>query len=93
MLAARMDEELSEFDLEHFCDGNPIYCYYFRLPALQTVSQCSKTDVKAEILANRNTPPKALAKNPTLIEKLFHQGIGARGPAILNKDKRKEEPI
>ncbi len=35
MLEQNMDEELSDFDLKHFCDGNPVYCYYFRLPQLQ----------------------------------------------------------
>lgn len=32
MLSQDVVDELTNFDLEHFCDGNPIYCYYFRLP-------------------------------------------------------------
>ena len=30
MLDENIDEELSDFDLKHFCHGYPIYCYYFR---------------------------------------------------------------
>jgi len=22
--------EVSDFDIQHYCNGNPIYCYYFR---------------------------------------------------------------
>jgi hypothetical protein len=35
MLEQNIDDELSDFDLKHFCDGNPVYCYYFRLPQLE----------------------------------------------------------
>lgn len=35
MLEAQISGDLNDFDLRHFCDGNPIYCYYFRLPQLQ----------------------------------------------------------
>lgn len=35
MVAESMEGDLSEFDLKHFCDGNPIYCYYFRLSKTQ----------------------------------------------------------
>jgi len=30
MVEAGLDGEVSSFDIEHFCKGNPIYCYYFR---------------------------------------------------------------
>jgi len=30
MVEAGLDGEVSSFDIEHFCRGNPIYCYYFR---------------------------------------------------------------
>ena len=39
MLEEDMDEELTLFDLRHFCDGNPVYCYYFRLPELQALKR------------------------------------------------------
>ena len=30
MLDAGLDGKLSSFDIQHFCNGNPTYCYYFR---------------------------------------------------------------
>ena len=27
-----LDGNLSDFDIEHFCRGSPILCYYFRMP-------------------------------------------------------------
>jgi len=60
MLAQNMDGEVSEFDLEHFCDGNPIYCYYFRLPALKARAQLSKPTTPLENL------PKEIPTLPTL---------------------------
>jgi hypothetical protein len=43
MLEENMDEQLSNFDLKHFCDGNPVYCFYFRLPTLQASVKLSTT--------------------------------------------------
>ena len=31
MVDAGLDGKLSSFDIQHFCNGNPVYCYYFRL--------------------------------------------------------------
>ena len=27
-----LDARLSDFDIQHFCNGNPINCFFFRLP-------------------------------------------------------------
>jgi len=35
MTEEKMDEELTDFDLKHFCEGNPIYCYHFRKTAVK----------------------------------------------------------
>ncbi len=43
MLEQNMDDELSDFDVKHFCDGNPVYCYYFRLPQLELKRTASAT--------------------------------------------------
>lgn len=32
MLEEKFAEDLTDFDLKHFCRGNPVYCYYFRKP-------------------------------------------------------------
>ena len=63
MLTENLDEELSDFDLKHFCDGNPIYCYYFRLPALQAAAKLSKNKVSLEKLPREIPLPTTLAKD------------------------------
>jgi hypothetical protein len=35
MLEAEVDEAISDFDLTHYCEGNPICCYYYRLSTTQ----------------------------------------------------------
>lgn len=35
MLELGPDEELTDFDIKHYCTGNPIFCYYFRLPQIE----------------------------------------------------------
>jgi hypothetical protein len=39
MLEAQISGDLNDFDIKHFCDSNPIYCYYFRLPQLQKTTE------------------------------------------------------
>lgn len=55
MLAENMGGELSEFDLKHFCDGNPVYCYYFRLPAAQSASHLQKTEAELETTPSKTS--------------------------------------
>lgn len=31
MLDLGMDGEVTDFDTHHFCEGNPVYCYFFRV--------------------------------------------------------------
>jgi hypothetical protein len=52
MLAENLGGELSEFDLKHFCDGNPIYCYYFRVPQTQPGTRLQRTEVELEAIPN-----------------------------------------
>jgi len=35
MLEAKISGDLNDFDMKHFCQGDPNRCYYFRLPQLQ----------------------------------------------------------
>jgi hypothetical protein len=35
MIEEGLDGKISDFDLQHFCDGNPVNCYFYRLPPLQ----------------------------------------------------------
>jgi len=38
-----MDREVSDFDVQHYCYGNPINCYYFRTSDKQTIESSEKT--------------------------------------------------
>ena len=31
MLELKLKGDLTDFDIRHYCAGNPIFCYYFRL--------------------------------------------------------------
>lgn len=66
MLAEKMDEELTEFDLKHFCDGNPVYCYYFRLPFIQATARLSESEVSLETLSKAIPLPEVLTKDVSL---------------------------
>lgn len=66
MLVENMDGELSDFDLKHFCDGDPVYCYYFRQPALQATVELSKTEVALEMLPGKIPLPTTLMKDVSL---------------------------
>lgn len=35
MIEKGLDGKVSDFDIKHFCNGNPINCYYYRLPSSQ----------------------------------------------------------
>ena len=31
MIEKGLDGKLTDFDIEHFCDGNPVRCYFYRV--------------------------------------------------------------
>ena len=35
MIEKGLDGKISDFDIQHFCDGNPVNCYFYRLPPSQ----------------------------------------------------------
>jgi len=35
MLELKLKGDLTDFDIRHYCTGNPIFCYYFRLPQIE----------------------------------------------------------
>jgi hypothetical protein len=43
MLEAEVDEAISDFDLAHYCEGNPICCYY-RFSITQDTQETSAAD-------------------------------------------------
>ena len=63
MLEMKMEGDLSDFDLKRFCDGNPVYCYYFRLPALEAVERISKPEHPPKQLPEDIPLPTAFGKH------------------------------
>jgi hypothetical protein len=49
MLEANISGDLSDFDVKHFCDGDPNHCYYFRLTQLQKTKE-NPTEAEQKIL-------------------------------------------
>jgi hypothetical protein len=39
MLEASMNADLTDFDIKHFCNGDPIYCYYYRSAITQDTAK------------------------------------------------------
>jgi len=33
MIEKGLDGNLTDFDIQHYCDGKPINCYFYRLPS------------------------------------------------------------
>jgi len=66
MLAENMAGELTEFDVKHFCDGNPVYCYYFRLPETHTTSHLQKAEAELETIPSEISFLKKLALDAQL---------------------------
>lgn len=66
MLEEQVDGEVSEFDLKHFCDGNPVYCYYFRSPVLQAAERLLEADTSVEVLAKEIPVPTGLVRDVPL---------------------------
>jgi hypothetical protein len=42
MLAKGIDEEVSDFDIDHYCEGNPFNCYFFRMLEREEADQPGK---------------------------------------------------
>jgi len=43
MVEEGIDGRVSDFDVQHYCNANPINCYYFRTSEKQTTVQSEKT--------------------------------------------------
>jgi hypothetical protein len=68
MAEAGMDGEVSDFDVQHYCNGNPNNCYYFRT-----------SDKKATVSSERTLKHKLsqISQHPNIISELirvFHFG-------------------
>jgi len=49
-----IDSTVSDFDIQHYCNGNPVNCYYFRKPNKHTKEQ------KHEELKHQTSPSPIL---------------------------------
>jgi hypothetical protein len=70
MLEAQVSGELNDFDIKHFCDGDPVYCYYFRLPQLRKATESSTAESEEKPLPPLIPSPEKKPLTP-LKELLF----------------------
>jgi len=47
MVEEGMNGEVSEFDVQHYCNGNPVNCYYFRRS--KQTKEASETGIKHKL--------------------------------------------
>lgn len=71
MLEAQMSEDLTDFDIEHFCDGDPICCYYFRLPNLQRATEDPSGPEEKLLLSLTPNEPNMQQKPPSSLKELL----------------------
>ena len=50
MLELKLKGDLTDFDIRHYCIGNPIFCYYFRLPQIEKEMKENEKKTLKEIL-------------------------------------------
>ena len=48
MVEQRLDGELDDFDITHYCKGNPNYCYFYRSCSLQKTAAEQLEENKSE---------------------------------------------
>jgi len=41
MVEEGLDGKVSDFDIQHFCNGNPVHCYFFRFPCQKSKERFS----------------------------------------------------
>ena len=58
MLELKLKGDLTDFDIRHYCTGNPIFCYYFRLPQIEKEMKENEKKTAKEILREEILRPK-----------------------------------
>ena len=58
MLELKLKEDLTDFDIRHYCTGNPIFCYYFRLPQIEKEMKENEKKTLKEIFREEILRPK-----------------------------------
>ena len=58
MLELKLKGDLTDFDIRHYCTGNPIFCYYFRLPQIKKEMKEKEKKTLKEIFREEILRPK-----------------------------------
>ena len=58
MLELKLKGDLTDFDIRHYCTGNPIFCYYFRLPQIEKEMKENEKKTLKEIFREEILRPK-----------------------------------
>jgi len=58
MLELKLKGDLTDFDIRHYCTGNPIFCYYFRLPRIEKEMKENEKKTLKEIFREEILRPK-----------------------------------
>ena len=58
MLELKLKGDLTDFDIRHYCTGNPIFCYYFRLPQIEKEMKENEKKTLKEVFREEILRPK-----------------------------------
>ena len=58
MLELKLKGDLTDFDIRHYCTGNPIFCYYFRLLQIEKEMKENEKKILKEIFREEILRPK-----------------------------------
>ena len=73
MLEMKLNPELTDFDIRNYCEGNPIYCYYFRLPQIEEKlkrQQEKPNSLRKIHVVYRKLPEIKIERKNVIIEKI-----------------------
>ncbi len=73
MLEMKLNPELTDFDIRNYCEGNPIYCYYFRLPQIEEKlkrQQEKPNSLRKIRVVYRKLPEIKIERKNVIIEKI-----------------------
>ena len=69
----KLNPELTDFDIRNYCEGNPIYCYYFRLPQIKEKLKRQKekpNSLRKIHVVYRKLPEIKIERKNVIIEKI-----------------------
>ena len=78
MVGQRLDGELDDFDISHYCKGNPNYCFFFR-------SYSSRTQVTGQ--PEKNEPKKPNVPIVSIGSIVLNEPIQPDEPSSKQSDK------